>query len=215
VTPYGVTGEELQIKGEQSVRFNINGQTYSLEFNVCSLSTDADAIIGTDFLYMVNARLDLETREMCLNKSTDPKHASSERRLGGTRGTADRAALTVFSTPYRRDRPNSCLITSTEREEETCYLRKNDNVSFLVTLRQAEPWIIGLTETVKVPPRVKKMVMGKIKFLRHQETPNLVCIEPAQMPYEGVLAARGLSPVLQAGDRSREVGSMTRRARMS
>ena len=57
------------------MRYNINGQIYSHEFNVCSLSTDAGAIIGTGFLYMLNARLGLETREMCLNKSTEPKHA--------------------------------------------------------------------------------------------------------------------------------------------
>jgi len=102
-----------------------------------------------------------------------------------------------------------------EREEETCYLRNNDNVSPLVTLRESEPWIVGLTTTVKVPPSVKKMVVVKIKFLRLQETPNLVCIKSAQMPYKGVLAARGISPVLQDGDRSREIGSMTRRARLS
>ena len=213
VTPYGVTGEELQIRGEQPVCFNIDGQTYRHEFNVCSLSTDADAIIGTDFLYTVNARLDLETRKMWLTKSTDVRHASSEWRLGGTRGTADPAVLTVFSTPYSRDRPNSCLITSTKKEEEMCYIGNNDNVSFLATLREAEPWIVEITETVKIPPRVKKMVVGKIKFPKYHETLNLVCNEPAQMPYEGVLAARGLSPVLSAGDRSSEARMTSRRGR--
>jgi hypothetical protein len=49
VTPYGVTGDQLNIKGEQDLRFQINGQMYSLSFCVCALSTDADAIVGTDF----------------------------------------------------------------------------------------------------------------------------------------------------------------------
>jgi hypothetical protein len=49
ITPYGVTGDELQLRGEQLVHFTVNGQTRRHQFYVCSLSTDADAIIGTDF----------------------------------------------------------------------------------------------------------------------------------------------------------------------
>jgi len=74
---------------------------------------------------------------------------------------------------------------------------------------------VEITETVKIPPRVKKMVVGKIKFPKYHETPNLVCIDPAQMPYEGVLAARGLSPVLSAGDRSSVAQMTSRRGRTS
>jgi len=49
VTPFGVTGDELRVKGEQRVIITINGETYTHEFYVCELATDADAIIGTDF----------------------------------------------------------------------------------------------------------------------------------------------------------------------
>ena len=207
VTPYGVTGDELQIKGAQLVRFKINGQTYSHKFIVSSLSTDADAIVGTDFLHKVNAKLDLENQEMWMLKNCEANHDSSERKSGRARGTADRASLTVFSAPNRRDKSNTCLITHTERKEEKCH---GNSASSSVILREADPWLVELTETVKVPPRVKKMVVGKVKFQTQCVTPKLVCIEPAQMPFEGVLAARGLSHVLPVEDRSGEVRETSR-----
>jgi hypothetical protein len=59
-TPFGMTGDELSVRGEQLVTFTINGETYSHEFCVCDLSTDAEAIIETDFLSKMNANLDLK-----------------------------------------------------------------------------------------------------------------------------------------------------------
>ena len=49
VTPFGVTGDELRVKGEQRVIITINGETYTHEFCVCDLATDADAIVGRFF----------------------------------------------------------------------------------------------------------------------------------------------------------------------
>jgi hypothetical protein len=66
VAPYGITGDELNIKGEQNLKFNINGQLYRHKFCVCALSTDADAIVGTDFLSKVNAKIDLEEQKFWL-----------------------------------------------------------------------------------------------------------------------------------------------------
>jgi hypothetical protein len=59
VTPYVVTGDQLNFKGEQDLRYKINGQMYSHSFCVCALTTDADAIVGTDFLRKVEAKIDL------------------------------------------------------------------------------------------------------------------------------------------------------------
>jgi len=157
---------------------------------------------------MVNAKLDLENQKMCLLKSDDFRHVSSERRLGNTLGVANPAALTVFSTPNSREKPNSCLITYKERKQEMCHI--SDNASTSITLKEAEPWIVELTETVKIPPRVKQMVVGKVKFHKGQITPKLVCVEPAQVPCEGVLVARGLSHVLPAEGRSGEVRESSR-----
>ena len=47
--PYGVTGEDLDIKGQQSVSFKLNGREYNHTFLACSLPTDAASLLGTDF----------------------------------------------------------------------------------------------------------------------------------------------------------------------
>ena len=48
------------------------------------------------------------------------------------------------------------------------------------------------------------MVIARVDLPRGQEAPPLVCVEPAQLPNEGLLAARELSLVLQPADRSDE-----------
>ncbi len=48
--PYGVTGEFLNIKGQQSVSFMLNGCEFKHTFLVCSLPTDASGLVGTDFM---------------------------------------------------------------------------------------------------------------------------------------------------------------------
>ena len=49
VTPFGVTGDDLRVKGEQREIITINGETYNHEFIVCDLATQADANVGRDF----------------------------------------------------------------------------------------------------------------------------------------------------------------------
>jgi len=51
-------------------------------------------------------------------------------------------------------------------------------------------------------PRVKQMIVGRVELPRRQEAPPLVCVEPVQLPIEGVLAARGLSPVLPSANQT-------------
>ena len=49
--PYGkVTGDILNIKGQQSVSFMLNGCEFKHTFLVCSLPTDASGLVGTDFM---------------------------------------------------------------------------------------------------------------------------------------------------------------------
>jgi len=55
VTPFGVTGDELQVKGDQRVTFTINGEEFVHVFCVCTITTEADAILGMDLLRKVEA----------------------------------------------------------------------------------------------------------------------------------------------------------------
>jgi hypothetical protein len=60
VSPFGVTGKELEIQGIQEVTFHLNGRKFSYQFCVCSLPTEADGIIGMDYLAEKNADLNLK-----------------------------------------------------------------------------------------------------------------------------------------------------------
>ena len=49
-TTAGVTGEVLDIKGQQTVSFVVDGREITHTFLVCSLPSDAAGLLGTDFL---------------------------------------------------------------------------------------------------------------------------------------------------------------------
>ena len=48
--PYGVTGENLDVKGRQAVSFVLVGREFNHQFLVCSLPTDAEGLLGMDVL---------------------------------------------------------------------------------------------------------------------------------------------------------------------
>ena len=108
VTPYGVTGDELRVKGEQRVIITINGETYTHDFCVCSVATEADAILGTDFLLKMDARLDFENGKFCLKRAEKVGHDHPKGKHCESQGTAARSALTVFSHKDGRSKQGSC-----------------------------------------------------------------------------------------------------------
>ena len=48
--PYGVTGEHLDIQGNQTLSFNLGGRKYCHTFLVSTLPTEATGLLGTDFM---------------------------------------------------------------------------------------------------------------------------------------------------------------------
>jgi hypothetical protein len=61
-----VTGKELEIKGVEEVLFHLGGKKFSHQFRVCSLPTDADGILGVDFLAEKKAHLNLKKSQLRL-----------------------------------------------------------------------------------------------------------------------------------------------------
>jgi hypothetical protein len=57
---------------------------------------------------------------------------------------------------------------------------------------------VKTTEKIKLAPRVKQVVVGKLEMPKRRESPELVCVELAQLNLERVLAARGLLNVYEA-----------------
>ena len=62
--PYGVTGENLDVKGRQAVSFVLGGRKFNYQFLVCSLPTDADGLLGINFLKESGAIVDLDCNRM-------------------------------------------------------------------------------------------------------------------------------------------------------
>ena len=48
IRPYGVTGEVLNIKGQQTVSFMVDGRRFNRTYMACSLPSDAAGLLGTD-----------------------------------------------------------------------------------------------------------------------------------------------------------------------
>ena len=64
--PYGVTGEVLDIKGRQSVSFELDEYRFEHEFLVCSLPTAAAGLLGTDWMAKAGAIIDFDYSKMIL-----------------------------------------------------------------------------------------------------------------------------------------------------
>jgi len=89
-TTYGVTGEVLNIKGQQTVSFVVDGREFSHTFLACSLPTDAAGLLDTDFLNKAGVSIDFECGKMSL---ADIGKAPRACKVPPTTG----AALTIFT----------------------------------------------------------------------------------------------------------------------
>jgi hypothetical protein len=56
-----------------------------------------------------------------------------------------------------------------------------------------QEWLVTLPASVKLTPRAKQMLIGRLEVPKSQSEILLFCIEPAQIPNEGILVVRGLS----------------------
>jgi len=191
---FGVRGNELEVTGVQEVEFRGNNRNYRHQFYVCSLPTDADGIIGMDFLGIVNAKLDLEKQELRLLKCAHIDHGSLNQALREAGGKANRLALTAFAASNGhesvRERKQEVRKGGDRPREEG---RQHPHS---VSLQEAASWVVKTTETIKTAPRVKQIVVARVELPKRRASPDLVCVEPAQLPFEGLLPARGLARVV-------------------
>ena len=90
VEPYGVTGDVLDIRGQQSVTFLLNGSKFTPSFLVCSLPTKAGGLLSTDFMDRLGAKIEFECGKMLLTDIGRVPHVNSISSTG-------HVVLTVFS----------------------------------------------------------------------------------------------------------------------
>jgi hypothetical protein len=66
IKPYGVTGETLETRGQQTVPFVFNEHEFQNSFYVCTLPTKAAGLIGMDFMGKTGATTDFKKGKMSL-----------------------------------------------------------------------------------------------------------------------------------------------------
>jgi len=115
VTPFGVTGDELRVKGEQRVTFTLNGKEFVHVFCVCTIATEVDAILGMDFLRTAEACLDFDNRELRFKETAKLDHNSQAGECCEVRETTDRVlslCLLVQTMVVVKETPVSVVITN-------------------------------------------------------------------------------------------------------
>ena len=185
IQPYGVTGEVLKIKGQQTVSFVVDGREFSHTFLVCSLPTDAAGLLGTDFLNEAVASIDFECRKMSF---ADIGKSPRACKVSPTKG----AALTIFTEGKEGHSPQPCLREARHKDEQLSASPPRE-----ATTAQNETWLVKAKENITIGPRCRQIVTGIVESGKEQKIPPLVCIAPVQIPIEGTFSARALSRVEQ------------------
>jgi hypothetical protein len=117
-------------------------------------------------------------------KCKSSEHDSLNSRAGGTSRLTSCLALTVFCSLDGNGEAKKLKATQEMQSEQ----QGQNTYSFCI--HEGGFWIVKTTETIRIAPRVKRIVVGKLELQKLRRSPELVCVEPAQLPFEGVLAAR-------------------------
>jgi len=75
--PYGVIGDILDISGQQSVTFLLNGSEFTHSFLVYSLPAKTPGLLGTDFKNRLGAKVDFKCGKMLFTDINKVPHVNS------------------------------------------------------------------------------------------------------------------------------------------
>jgi len=95
---YGVTGDVLNIRGEQFVTFLLNKSKFTNSL-ICSLPTKAAGLLGTDFMIRLGDKINFECGKMLFTNIDKVPHVNSVSLTG-------HVALTVFPKGEAERSPN-------------------------------------------------------------------------------------------------------------
>jgi hypothetical protein len=146
-----VTGETLDIKGQQFVSFTLKGREYRHPFLVCPLPTITAGLLGTDFFEKTGAEINFECGKMSL---TDIDKVSRMYSVP----PAGHASLTVFAKDkVRHSTQPSKLETRHTKEKFSASLSSEK------TVQPDKSWLVKATENIAIAPRCRQIVLGKLE----------------------------------------------------
>jgi hypothetical protein len=178
-----VTGEVLDIKGLQSVTFTLNGREFTHTFLICALPADSAGQLGSDFFEKAGAIIEFECSKLSFTGIGNVPRVLSVPHAG-------HAALTIF-TESKAGRSSQLSQKEARHAPEQVPAGPNPEV----TRQQGNSLLVRARENFVVAPRCRKIVVGRLESEKEQSLPSLVCVQPAQIPIEGILPARALSRV--------------------
>jgi len=184
VEPYGVTGDVLDIRGQLSVTFRMKGMEFTPYFLICPLPTKVAGLLGTNYLDRLGAIVYFECGVLsltCVDKML---------RLCSI-PVKKHAALTLFPKGKASRNPHP-----TKQEARRVEEQHPDSPCSEATPSQEKVLNVKAVEYVTVSPRCQQIIVGRLDSDEKQNPPPLVCVEPANIPIEGILPARGISRVM-------------------
>jgi transposase InsO family protein len=158
-----------------------------------------------DFLLAVKAKLDLECSAISLSRFYQPVAVhQTTKAISDRQGAGEESGMATYSSFSSAFREIGRGSMQSKRRDRKCTRECNpseeqvpaDKVS-LVTFENSEAWLVKCAETVTITARTRQLVRGKLVGNKHERRPSLVCVEPAQIPIQGVWAARGLAFVTE------------------
>ena len=109
---------------------------------------------------MENAKLDLKKHELLILKQPSFDHGPSNREAREASGMANRLALTVFSNSEVHE--SRQVPKSKVQAGDNAPRNESRQQPHRVNLQDAKSWTVKTTGTIKIAPRVKQIVVGRI-----------------------------------------------------
>jgi hypothetical protein len=183
VKPYGVTGETLEIRGQQSVSFVFNEHEFKHLFYLCTLPTKSAGLIGMELMEKTKDKIDFEkARCRLIVISREPKLVIAS--------PTRQATFTVFPRGKEGHSPHPSQLVAREKDKNV--RRSSNNES---TTSQTSYWLIKFIENTVIEPRCRQVVIEKLNTEKGKSLPSLICMEPEIVPIHGVHPERVVTRV--------------------
>lgn len=142
IKPHGVTGEALDIKGQQHVSFILGRRKFNHTFLVCPLPTEEDVLLGIDFLVKTATKINFDSEKLSLADDNKVPYACD---IVSTK----HATLTMF--PQNKLENDKSL--QMQREEPSSSEHSLDNPPSDKTTHCSKSWLVKVTQDITIVRR--------------------------------------------------------------
>ena len=136
----------------------MNESRFTHPFLVCSLTTTAAGLLGTDYLSRLGAKLDFDRGKMSINDINNVPRGCNAPHIG-------HVALTEFSEEGQNTETKQ---RGTERVNEQFLASPHPEG----TTPQDQTWLVRAVENVTIQPRCRQIIRGRLDADGKQSLPR-------------------------------------------